>query len=224
LLIMIISIAIINSMSVICDVLIVLIYRSDLIRLLRFAVPRAALLTTQLACRFSDEHALQSNSKTWYDCHRCGFTYIARESSKLECARLEEEKHPYLSCSQPSYRFIDHGLYAPQLAWWLRFFPPDRFMFISAWQLRDPDTCIQVRYTGFLYLQCAVICLMQHKEERFMNDPLREVRTKRGVIELEVVVRWKVDVVGSRHTLHSTCGSSFLSAEMPRSGQIDVGC
>jgi hypothetical protein len=36
------------------------------------------------------------------------------------------------------------GFYAAQLAWWLSFFPPDRFLLVTSQELHDPDTALQV--------------------------------------------------------------------------------
>eukprot|EP00892_Ulva_mutabilis_P012326 jgi/Ulvmu1/9466/UM052_0034.1 len=82
---------------------------------------------------------------TWWDCHQCHFGYIDQKVASGACAELERTGPPDLAtCAEPSHRFIDHGLYAAQLAWWLRFFPPEQFLIISSWQLRDPEERIRV--------------------------------------------------------------------------------
>ena len=47
------------------------------------------------------------------------------------------------------------GEYASKLAWWLAFFPPERFLIIRSAQLRDPGGSVQVgRCPGLKGLQC----------------------------------------------------------------------
>lgn len=36
------------------------------------------------------------------------------------------------------------GLYAVQIAWWLAFFPPERFLILTSSELRDPTSAVQV--------------------------------------------------------------------------------
>lgn len=52
-------------------------------------------------------------------------------------------------CSIPHFGFIDQSKYAAQFAWWLRFFPPERFMFVSSWQLHDEEESLRVRSFSF---------------------------------------------------------------------------
>lgn len=47
-------------------------------------------------------------------------------------------------CGIPHFGFIDQSKYAAQFAWWLRFFPPERFMFVSSWQLHDEEESLKV--------------------------------------------------------------------------------
>lgn len=89
---------------------------------------------------------MQGSSATWWDCHRCHFGYINRTSAAAECERAGAVGPPeFGSCAEPAHRFLDHGLYAAQLAWWLRFFPPEQFRVISSRRLRDPEARVQVR-------------------------------------------------------------------------------
>lgn len=89
---------------------------------------------------------VQSPTTTWFDCHRCHFGYIDQKEASGPCAEVERTGPlDFHTCTTPSHRFLDHGLYAAQLAWWLRFFPPERFLIISSWQLHDPVERIRVR-------------------------------------------------------------------------------
>lgn len=98
-----------------------------------------------LTC-IAERGEVQGSPATWWDCHRCHFGYVDQNVSSGACAELERTGPPdFQDCSVPSHRFIDHGLYAAQLAWWLRFFPPEQFLIISAWQLRDEFERIRVR-------------------------------------------------------------------------------
>jgi hypothetical protein len=92
-------------------------------------------------------HSLLQGSKsaTWFDCHRCGFTWINTNGHACRALESHSEPPPPLNCSAPSYTFLDHALYAAQLAWWLQFFPPSRFLVVSSWQLRDPIERVKVR-------------------------------------------------------------------------------
>jgi hypothetical protein len=102
-------------------------------------------------------HVQASDSTSWWDCHKCGFSFIARfqPDIKTKCQALRLSGPPeFRNCALPHYRFIDHGLYAAQLAWWLSFFPPERFLIISAWQLHDLDEAVRVCCCCLL-LRCA---------------------------------------------------------------------
>jgi hypothetical protein len=105
------------------------------------------------------------------DCFRCSFNYIEvdTEPAHTACRRLlnasyyatqnssvkgvssftpggisPDEKG--FSCYVPHFKFIDQSKYAAQLAWWLLFFPPERFLIVSSWQLRDPYEAAKVTF------------------------------------------------------------------------------
>jgi hypothetical protein len=89
---------------------------------------------------------LQKISKTWFDCFKCGFTYMLRQQDAAEdCRRVASLPDPPFDCSKPGYGFMDHGLYAAQLAWWLQFFPPEHFLIVPSAELWDEAERLEVR-------------------------------------------------------------------------------
>ncbi|NJR41872.1 MAG: hypothetical protein HC767_03635 [Akkermansiaceae bacterium] len=87
-----------------------------------------------------------SDHTTWHECFPCAFNFIDLGNETVQQACQQHEKFlKNQNCSEPHYGFIDHGLYGAQLAWWLRFFPPEQFMVVSSGQLRNPEERIQVR-------------------------------------------------------------------------------
>ena len=96
---------------------------------------------------------MQGNPLTWADCYTCAFSNIlATPEAKRTCARLGKLPHRELgNCSQPTNGFVDQGLYAAQLAWWLRWFPPDRFLVLSTTELRHPRSAVNVRPSAQLH-------------------------------------------------------------------------
>lgn len=90
---------------------------------------------------------VQANPLTWSDCFKCSFTFIARHGeAKAACDALAKKKHRKLpDCSKPTNGFLDHGLYAAQLAWWLQWFPADRFLVLSSNELRTNEGALNVR-------------------------------------------------------------------------------
>lgn len=82
-----------------------------------------------------------ADQKTWSDCFRCKFTMLP----KL-CKHLAEPELEVLGgCPVASVPMIHTGLYAVQIAWWLSFFPPERFLILSSSELRDPAAAVKVR-------------------------------------------------------------------------------
>ena len=86
-----------------------------------------------------------SDHTTWHSCFTCAFNYIDLRSEDVRAACGAHEANLKAgSCSEPHYGLIDHGLYAAQLAWWLRFFAPEQFLVVSTGQLRDASQRVQV--------------------------------------------------------------------------------
>ena len=103
-----------------------------------------------------------SDHATWFDCYKCAYSYIdVRRGLVQEACKplLTSGPAGFRNCSAPHFGFIEHGLYAAQIAWWLQFFGPERFMIISASQLRDPEQQLQVRDTSRLHDCAAFVCL-----------------------------------------------------------------
>jgi hypothetical protein len=44
------------------------------------------------------------------------------------------------------YNAVDVSNYAAQIAWWLNFFPPERFMVISSSELQKEENRLRVRH------------------------------------------------------------------------------
>jgi hypothetical protein len=106
-----------------------------------------------------------SDNTTWWDCYRCAFNYVENIKNYVrhECESVALFGPPeFRNCSAPHFGFVEHGLYAAQLAWWLRFFPPERFYIISAWQLRDPAEAIRVRLPASRATHRAHACALRH--------------------------------------------------------------
>jgi hypothetical protein len=80
------------------------------------------------------------------------------------CGELNaDERTQFPRChSLPGYNTVDVGNYAAQLAWWLAFFPADRFLILASQELREPSGRKRVRALCFaltvLCTHCAVHC------------------------------------------------------------------
>lgn len=79
---------------------------------------------------------------TWADCWKC-----LHSIPKFMCPKLTEEDTAALGGCPPSPALpTTHvSLYAAQIAWWLSFFPPDRFLILKSSDLHDPDGAMEVR-------------------------------------------------------------------------------
>ena len=94
------------------------------------------------------------------DCFRCSFNHIESQNAHTmaacdnlnfknsnhthEVVNTADEGSTHINCSVPHFGFIDNPKYGAQLAWWLQFFPPEQFLIVSAWQLRDPEESVKV--------------------------------------------------------------------------------
>ena len=95
---------------------------------------------------------MQGSTATWHDCYKCR----QRRPHLPKCTKLLRDPAAQKLCSEsPAMRdVVSPGIYAPQLAWWLNFFPAERFFVIPSSQTRDPRTATQVR------CQSAVRCCL----------------------------------------------------------------
>lgn len=89
------------------------------------------------------ELCLQSNNKTWHSCFQCHYSHVDINA----CTSLNERDRQLLEQCNQHFGFgaLSVSNYAPQLAWWLNFFTPDRFLIISSQELRDEDNRMKVR-------------------------------------------------------------------------------
>jgi hypothetical protein len=87
--------------------------------------------------------AMQSQQRTWHSCFQCHYSHIDQD----RCQELsEEEGRIFKQCQQHfGFGMLDVGQYAAQLAWWLNFFPPERFLVVSSLELRDDASRLKVR-------------------------------------------------------------------------------
>jgi hypothetical protein len=77
---------------------------------------------------------------TWADCWKC-----TRFSPRHICTVQQDDEEAARS-GQPltSVPTTHVSLYAAQIAWWLSFFPPDRFLFLMSKDLHSPDGAMEV--------------------------------------------------------------------------------
>eukprot|EP00892_Ulva_mutabilis_P011466 jgi/Ulvmu1/8692/UM047_0032.1 len=75
---------------------------------------------------------------SWGNCWRCSYAIIDRHA----CERLGVSPEACRSLSGVHPAFLSY--YAAQIAWWLSFFPPERFLIITSQQLHDPKQQVQV--------------------------------------------------------------------------------
>lgn len=84
--------------------------------------------------------------KTWAECWRCQhFVY--------ECDQLTEDAQSAIGeCDPkriphaPEVPFLQYGLYAAQISWWLAFFPPERFLILTQEEIQDPARALPVNF------------------------------------------------------------------------------
>lgn len=60
-------------------------------------------------------------------------------------AAAEEVQEAHRGCNPPSVPTTHVSYYAAQLAWWLAFFPPERFLILTSTELHSPDSQLEVR-------------------------------------------------------------------------------
>lgn len=105
-----------------------------------------------------------ASRKTWSDCFSCKFTVMQQL-----CKHLAQSEIKVLggSCPTGSVPMVHTGLYAAQIAWWLAFFPPERFLILTSSELRDPTSAVLVCTTTAIFLdfldqQSIQFVIMQH--------------------------------------------------------------
>lgn len=93
---------------------------------------------------------MQAGTHTWGDCWACKFgkaesdTCISMGVPESVCQGLEH-------CQPPRAHM---SYYAPQIAWWLAFFPPERFLIFTSDEINDPEQQIKVRASRHFHAWC----------------------------------------------------------------------
>jgi hypothetical protein len=106
------------------------------------------------AYRESILRSVQSKSRTWHSCFQCHYSHV----DLGQCRYLSDSDRMRFPLCSKTYGFnmLDVSNYAAQLAWWLAFFPPERFIVVSSQELRNEESRIKVMPT------CACICGFAH--------------------------------------------------------------
>jgi hypothetical protein len=88
---------------------------------------------------------LQGAGVTWNDCHQCRYSLFDGDV-------CEEQGHDedIFTCDifvhRRQFSVFDYSMYAPQIAWWLEFFPPEQIKILTSRQLKEPSQRIPVRF------------------------------------------------------------------------------
>ena len=77
--------------------------------------------------------------RTWGDCWRCDQHIDDCDELSAKEARAVGGCTPNQMPLVPDMPLTHFGMYAPQLAWWLSFFPPENFVVLTSEELHDPD-------------------------------------------------------------------------------------
>ena len=97
---------------------------------------------------------MQDAQRTWFSCFPCLHSHVnvtACPPDTLGSAAAAQSKLRTPACDDPAgFDPIDVSMYAPQLAWWLSFFPPERFLVLPSSLLHDPAQQVQVRAAALL--------------------------------------------------------------------------
>ena len=95
--------------------------------------------------------------RTWGDCWRCDYRVF-------DCADISaKEADAFGGCKDDpgphtKIKFVPMtmmGVYAPQIAWWLSFFPPENFVILTSEELHDPDRVAPVRFACMCSVHCS---------------------------------------------------------------------
>lgn len=95
----------------------------------------------QAPCR-SAPGCTQGGTRTWGDCWRCYYPNFVKRHCE---ASPPEVREAFRGCSPPSLPTTHVAYYAAQLAWWLAFFPPERFLILTSSELHSREQQLQVR-------------------------------------------------------------------------------
>eukprot|EP00892_Ulva_mutabilis_P012431 jgi/Ulvmu1/9560/UM053_0049.1 len=79
-------------------------------------------------------------SRTWGDCWRCYYPTFQKKKCHAAPAAVQDA---HRGCEPPSVPTTHVAYYAAQLAWWLAFFPPERFLILTSAELHSPDRQLQ---------------------------------------------------------------------------------
>ena len=100
-----------------------------------------------LSCVLQRDTSGGSANATWHSCYKCRHKMPDSSLCYLMWPNLEDEATMVPDCMR-SYGIHDPilpSLYAAQLAWWLRFFPPERFLVLPSTRVHDKATAMKVR-------------------------------------------------------------------------------
>eukprot|EP00892_Ulva_mutabilis_P011672 jgi/Ulvmu1/8878/UM049_0060.1 len=75
---------------------------------------------------------------TWHDCYSCWHMF----HNHTHCTQHEQDL-PERGCRPAVLNYVQLSMYAPQLAWWLAFFPPEQILILTSAELHDPSTQVQ---------------------------------------------------------------------------------
>eukprot|EP00892_Ulva_mutabilis_P011675 jgi/Ulvmu1/8880/UM049_0062.1 len=89
-----------------------------------------------IACAFDGLD--KGGPHTWHDCYRCWHMYL----NQTYCHTLPPPR-PFDSCHPAVLNYVQLSMYAPQLAWWLAFFPPEQILILTSAELHHPSTQVQ---------------------------------------------------------------------------------
>lgn len=77
---------------------------------------------------------------TWGDCFSC--LYGSFENST--CLNLTRQGEDIFPCTRKQLDVFHYDFYAPQISWWLHFFPPQQILITTADALLDEELRVQV--------------------------------------------------------------------------------
>ena len=92
---------------------------------------------------------MQDATRTWFSCFPCLHSHVNFTACQPDTLGSADAPHMQLrtpACDDPAgFDPIDVSAYAPQLAWWLTIFSPERFLVVPSSLLHDPAQQVQVR-------------------------------------------------------------------------------
>ena len=99
--------------------------------------------------------------RQWNDCFSCHYIVHDWERRRHLC-RLVGLLQDTCAIENPCkpqvelYMYVAYGHYAAPLAWWLNFFPPDRFLILNNEELRSSPVAVANRVAAFMGLAALV--------------------------------------------------------------------